>query len=76
RVQSKRFYADGDARSFELFNLSTTHTFRPFRGFECDWGLGVENLLDFVDNRPFGVNYATLSPGRMFYTSLSIRFGK
>ena len=29
-----------------------------------------------VDDRPYGVNYATISPGRVVYISMSIKFSK
>ena len=37
-------------------------------------GVGIENLFDYVDDRPFNYNYATLTPGRTYYVSLLVRF--
>ena len=74
RIQSKRYYADGDSREYNLWNLSTTHRFGNFNGFTLEPGFGIENIFDFVDDKPFGHNYATLSPGRTFYVSLTIKF--
>ncbi|MDU1903986.1 MAG: TonB-dependent receptor [Dysgonomonas sp.] len=76
RIQSRRYYEDGDARSFNLWNLSTNHRMKSFNGLVLEPGFGIENILDFVDDKPFGSNYATLSSGRTFYVSLSLRFSK
>ena len=32
-------------------------------------GCGMENLFDYMDDRPYNSNYATLTPGRSFYIS-------
>lgn len=32
------------------------------------------NLFDYMDDRPYNSNYATLTPGRSFYISLSLKF--
>jgi outer membrane receptor for ferrienterochelin and colicins len=76
RFQSARYFEDEDSRNYNLWNLATTHRFQTRKGLTLEPGFGVENLFNFVDDRPFGVNYATLSPGRMFYVSLGIIFGK
>lgn len=76
RLQSKRYYKDGDGRNINLWNLSTRHQFKSFNGFIIEPGFGIENLFNFVDDRPYGVNYATLSPGRVVYVSLSLKFSK
>lgn len=44
--------------------------------FVVEPGFGIENIFDFVDDKPFGANYATLSPGRVFSVSLSLKFSK
>lgn len=76
RLQSKRYYKKEDGRNINLWNLSTRHSINSAKNFTLEPGFGVENLFDFVDDRPYGVNYATLSPGRTLYVSLSIRFNK
>lgn len=76
RLQSKRYFKDGDGRNVNLWNLSTRHQLKDINGFVFEPGFGLENIFDFVDNRPYGTNYATLSPGRVFYVSMSIRFSK
>lgn len=76
RLQSKRYYAAEDGRNFNLWNLTSRHVFNCVYGLIFELGFGIENVFDFVDDRPYGVNYATLSPGRTYYASLSIRFSK
>ncbi len=76
RLQSKRYYAAEDGRNVNLWNLSTRHRFNSFNGLDLEPGFGIENIFNFVDDRPYGVNYATLSPGRVVYISMSIKFSK
>lgn len=77
RLQSRRYYDDGDdARAYQLWNFATRHTFKSINGLLFEPGFGIENIFDFVDDKPFNRNYATLSPGRTFYASLKIKFSK
>lgn len=77
RIQSRRYMGDNDpARSYNEWNLATFHRFKNFNGVVLEPGFGVENIFDFVDDKPFGSNYATLSPGRVFYVSLNVKFSK
>lgn len=76
RLQSKRYHpgdADGDAPGYGLWNLHTRHSFDCFRGFALEPGIGVDNLFNKKDNRPLGMNYALLSPGRMVVVSLILK---
>lgn len=75
RGQSSRYHtSNGIAPGHWLCNLTTTHTISRLGRFGLEANVGVENLFDYTDDRPFGVNYATLSPGRMFWGGLAIRF--
>lgn len=77
RGQSSRYHnANGIAPGHWLCNLTTTHTFSHLGRFTLAANAGVENLFDYTDDRPFGVNYATLSPGRTFFGGLTIRFNR
>lgn len=76
RIQGERYSQYyGYAPRFSLWNLNTTHTFTT-GSFILEPGIGIENLFDYVDDRPYNSNYATLTPGRTFYVSLLIRFKK
>ncbi len=75
RGQSSRYHtSNGIAPGHWLCNLTTTHTISRLGRFGLEAQAGVENLFDYTDARPFGVNYATLSPGRTFFGGLTIRF--
>lgn len=75
RVQGIRYSQSyGDAPKFQLWNLNTTHTFNNLGNFIVEPGIGVENIFNYKDDRPWNSNYATLTPGRTFYVSLSLRF--
>lgn len=39
-------------------------------------GIGIENIFDKTDDRPWNNNFSTLNPGRSVYVSLSVRFKK
>lgn len=76
RIQGERFSQSyGYAPRYSLWNLNTTHRF-ALKDFTIEPGLGVENLFGYVDDRPYNSNYATLTPGRVFYVSLAINFRK
>lgn len=62
RLQSKRYYKADDGRNINLWNLSTRHRLKSFNGLSLEPGFGIENIFNFIDDRPYGVNYATLSP--------------
>lgn len=77
RGQGKRYSEtyDYDSSGFMLWDLNTGHTFN-LKYFILNAGLGVENLFDWTDSRPLNTKkpYSTITPGRAFYASLTIRF--
>ncbi len=75
RVNGERYYAydDSYAPTYSLWDLNTRHSFE-LNKFFLEPGIGIENLFNYVDDRPYCSNYATLSPGRSVYVSLNIRF--
>jgi outer membrane receptor for ferrienterochelin and colicins len=74
RLQSKRYYEDEYAPTYQLWSVATSHRIKSVGGFTLEPGFGVENIFNYVDDRPFGSRYATLSPGRTVYANLLIRF--
>ncbi len=75
RIQGRRYSQTyGYAPKFQLWNLNTTHVFTPKGDFTIEPGVGVENIFNYRDDRPWNSNYATLTPGRTFYVSLLVRF--
>ena len=61
------------APEYQLWNLNTRHSFN-LKSVIIEPGCGMENLFDYMDDRPYNSNYATLTPGRSFYISLSLKF--
>ena len=72
---SKRYHeasdVDESAPGYGLWNLATRHSFGQF-----EIGLGMNNVFNKVDRRPFGVNYFSTNPGRTLYASLAIQLHK
>lgn len=79
RGQGKRYSEtyDYDSSGFMLWDLNTGHTFN-LKYIILNAGLGVENIFDWVDDRPWNTKkpYSTITSGRGFYASLTIRFKK
>ncbi len=63
----------GYAPSYQLWDLKTQHTFY-FKNVIVEPAIGVENIFNYVDDRPWNSNYATLAADRSVYASLMIRF--
>lgn len=79
RFQSKRVHPGhsyGDAPGYGVWNIYTKHSFSNFKYIVLEPGIGINNILDQVDDRPNGVNYGLLSPGRTLFVSLNLQFKK
>lgn len=74
RFQDEKFYDDGDADGYNLWKLTTIHRFTPKGAFTFEATAGIDNLFDYTDDRPYGVHYGTLNPGRTFFAGLNIGF--
>lgn len=74
RLQSEVFYSDMNARPFQLWNLAIKDSYSGRKGIIIEHGLGVENIFNFRDEKPFGSKYATTSPGRTVFASLTLKF--
>lgn len=74
RLNSKRYSKTyGYAPDYQLWDLNTRHAFN-LKSVILEPGFGIENIFDYTDDRPYNSNYATLTPGRSFYVSLSVKF--
>lgn len=74
RINSKRYSKSyGYAPDYQLWDLNTRHSIN-LKSFILEPGCGIENIFNYTDDRPYNSNYATLSPGRSFYVSLSLKF--
>jgi outer membrane receptor for ferrienterochelin and colicins len=81
RLQDGKVYYDRngnreDAKGYELWKLTTNHRFTNLGACIVEASLGVDNLFDYVDDRPYGSNYGTLSPGRTFFVGLKFNLSK
>lgn len=73
-LQGERFSKTyGYAPKFQEWNLNTRHTF-DLRSLSLEPGLGIINLFNDIDDRPWNSNFSTLTPGRSVYVSLLVRF--
>lgn len=76
RLQGERYSQTyGYAPKYQQWDLNTRHTFN-LKSFILEPGVGIENIFDKIDDRPWNNNFSTLNPGRSVYVSLSVRFEK
>ncbi|MCI6161358.1 MAG: TonB-dependent receptor [Prevotella sp.] len=74
RIYSRRYSTTyGYAPHYNMWDIVTRHAF-SLKKFMLEPGVGVENIFNWTDNRPYNSNYATLSPGRTVYVSLALKF--
>ncbi len=72
-LQSRRWSTSyGWAPRYSQFDLHTTHTWILQRVMLVP-GIGVENLFNKRDTRPWNSNFSTLHPGRCVYVSFGVR---
>ncbi|NLV53773.1 MAG: TonB-dependent receptor [Bacteroidales bacterium] len=72
-VQSKRYSSTyGYASGYGMWNLATHHII-TLRNCVIEPGIGVENIFNKRDNSYWNSNFSTISPGRSFYVSMSVR---
>eukprot|EP01029_Cantina_marsupialis_P003726 TRINITY_DN1374_c0_g5_i2.p3 TRINITY_DN1374_c0_g5~~TRINITY_DN1374_c0_g5_i2.p3 ORF type:complete len:756 (+),score=73.28 TRINITY_DN1374_c0_g5_i2:3107-5374(+) len=77
RVQDEKFYeGEPNADGYNMWKLTTTHRISNWGGNSLEITAGVDNIFDYVDNRPYGSRYGTLSPGRTVFVGCNIRFTK
>ena len=71
-LQSQRWSTSyGWAPGFTQFDLHTTHTFY-LKKVELVPGLGIENIFNKRDTRPWNSNFSTLHPGRCVFVSFTV----
>lgn len=72
-LQGRRWSTSyGWAPGFTQFDLHTTHTFY-LKNMELIPGLGIENIFNTRDTRPWNSNFSTLHPGRCVFASFKIK---
>lgn len=77
RGQTEKYYKEyGNAPGYMLWRLTTTHRIGNWKNWDLELSLGIDNILNHVETHPYGYNYGTTSPGRTFFGSVRVRFGK
>jgi outer membrane receptor for ferrienterochelin and colicins len=77
RVQDEKFYeGEPNADGYNLWKLTSSHRFANVGSFQLEATLGVDNIFDYVDDKPYGSNYGTLNPGRTVFVGFNIKFAK
>lgn len=75
-IQGERYSSTyGYAPKYSQFDLHTHHTFY-LDEYTVEPGIGVENIFNERDERPWNSNFSTVNPGRSVYASLTIKFRK
>lgn len=73
--QTKRYYRNyGDADGYTLWRLNTTHQIVSNTKWQLKFQVGIDNLFDYKETKPYGYNYGTKTPGRTVYLSININF--
>lgn len=76
-IQSSRHEDSQEAApGHSLWNLTVRGTVCNLGWFTLEPTVGIENLFNYRDRRYYGFYYGTTSPGRVFFASLLIKFGK
>ena len=75
-IQGQRWSTSyGWAPRYAQVDLNTTHTWY-LNNVDLQPGIGLQNLFNKRDTRPWNSNFSTLHPGRCLYVSLVVRFNK
>lgn len=75
-IQGERYSSTyGYAPKYQQWDLNTRHTFN-LDAFVLEPGIGIENLFNKRDERPWNSNFSTINPGRAVYISLAVKFKK
>ncbi|MBO7049749.1 MAG: TonB-dependent receptor [Bacteroidaceae bacterium] len=73
-LQGERYSGTyGYAPAYSQWDLNTKHTFY-IEDMIIEPGIGIENILNERDTRPWNSNFSTINPGRSVYVSLALRF--
>ena len=76
RIYSRRYSKSyGYAPHYNMWDIVTRHTVRT-RHFVVEPALGIENIFNWVDDRPYNSNYASLSAGCMPFVSVALKWKK
>lgn len=75
-LQSKRYSSTyGYAPKYQQWDLNTRHTVK-LDAVILEPGIGIENLFNKRDTRPWNSNFSTINPGRAVYICMAVKFRK
>ncbi len=79
--KSDKFYLEEEpekryADPYTLWKFTTNHTIKRYTNFDINISAGIDNIFNYVDDRPYGSHYGTLNPGRTFFASININYNK
>lgn len=79
--KSDRFYLEEDlersyADPYQLWKISSTLSTTKLKNYTIRISTSIDNLFNYVDDRPYGSHYGTLNPGRTFSIGLNIDYAK
>ncbi|MDQ2177880.1 TonB-dependent receptor [Marinifilum sp. D714] len=79
--KSDRFYLEEDlersyADAYQVWKLSSNLSINKWENYKIRITAGIDNLFDYVDDRPYGSHYGTLNPGRTIFVGLNVNFSK
>ena len=77
--KSNKFYLEEDlersyAKAYQLLKFTANYKIRNFKKINLSITGGVDNLLDYVDDSPYGSHYGTLNPGRTVFAGIKLNF--
>ena len=76
RIYSRRYSKSyGYAPHYNIWDVVTRHTIKT-KHIVFEPALGIENIFNWVDDRPYNSNYASLNAGCMPFVSIGIKFLK
>ena len=76
-MQSTRYYQDdGNGKPYNLWRINTRHDLTLSNSWRLAIEAGVDNIFDYYETTYHGLHYGTYTPGRTFYLSCTINFGK
>lgn len=75
-IQGERYSSTyGYAPGYSQWDLNTSHSFY-LDEFIVEPGIGIENIFNNRDERPWNSNFSTISPGTSVMVSLVLRYKK
>ncbi|TKG93009.1 TonB-dependent receptor [Puteibacter caeruleilacunae] len=79
--KSDKFYLEEDlkkmyAEPYQLWKFTANYNIKRFKSVDVNLFGGVDNILNYVDDSPYGSHYGTLNPGRTIFVGLNLKYSK